>query len=278
VKDGETISLGKHTLQFFSTPNVHWPETMMTYEQEEKILFSCDAFGGFCALDVSIFDDGVEDLNLYEKEALRYFTNIVANRSKSVLNAIQKLTNLPIAIVAPSHGLIWRKKPEHIIQLYKQWSEMAFQPGDLGVTILYGSMYGGTEQLAEVIGNGLNKEGVPFIIFDIARTHISYILPSLWTKRGVLIGAPTYEGGLFPPIAAALQMAKHKKVSGKTTGYFGGFGWGGGAKNEFDLLVKELGWQPAGVLEFIGSPSEEDLQKGERFGSDFAKILLGSTL
>ena len=125
VEDGETLSLGRRTLQFFSTPFVHWPETMMTYETTHRVLFSCDAFGGYGALRGAIFDDEYTDLGFYQKEALRYYVNIVAKFSMPVLKAIEKLADVPVEIIAPSHGLIWREQPQLIVDLYQKWAEYA---------------------------------------------------------------------------------------------------------------------------------------------------------
>ena len=120
VNDGDTLSLGKRTLKFFSTPFLHWPETMMTYEVSHKILFPCDAFGGYGAIRGAIFDDECEHFDFYQKEALRYYVNIVANFSTRVLGAIEKLANIPVEVIAPSHGLIWRKNISLIVNLYKK--------------------------------------------------------------------------------------------------------------------------------------------------------------
>jgi len=130
VEDGEVISLGQHSLRFFYTPNVHWPETMMTYEESQQILFSCDAFGGYKTLDGSIFDDDRPDLQDYICEALRYYANIVSNHSHSVRKALAKLAGVPIQIVAPSHGLIWRKSPQRIISLYQKWADFGENGGE----------------------------------------------------------------------------------------------------------------------------------------------------
>lgn len=271
VRDGETISLGKHTLQFISTPNIHWPETMMTFETSQKILFSCDAFGGFGALEGSIFDDDMHNLAYYEREALRYYTNIVASRSRPVLNALQKLSGREIEIIAPSHGLVWRGNPQRIQDLYRQWAELGAQPGEAGITLVYGTMYGDTERMAEAIGRGVQSQGVPFVSYDVTHVHPSYILPDLWTRRGVLVGAPTYEGELFPPMTAVLDMARHKKVNGKLAARFGSYGWGGGAQKAFETFAAEMKWELTGVLEFLGAPKEEDLLRGEEFGAEFAR-------
>ena len=166
VDDGETLSLGEHTLRFVHTPFVHWPETMMTYETSKEVLFSCDAFGSYGALRGSIFDAEYPDPAFYEREALRYYVNIVAVFSRPVLRAIEKLADVPVSIIAPSHGLIWRERPGHIVKLYKKWAEYATGPTEVGVTLLYGSMYGNTEKMMNAVAQGVSEEGVPLDIFD----------------------------------------------------------------------------------------------------------------
>ncbi len=273
VEDGETLPLGNRTLRFFSTPFVHWPETMMTYMEEEEILFSCDAFGGYGALRGGIFDDQCTDFGFYEQEALRYYVNIVAVFSRPVLRAISKLEGVPVSIIAPSHGLIWREHPERIVELYQAWASYASEPGDVGVTLIYGTMYGNTEEMMNAVAQGVSDEGVEVDIFDARRTHVSYILPSLWTKRGVMVGAPTYEGSLFPPVAQVLNMAATKRIRHKTTTHFGSYGWSGGAQREFEGFVKKLKWEMTEPFEFKGGPTDEDLQAGEAFGAEFARTV-----
>ena len=273
VQDGETLSLGRHTLSFVYTPFVHWPETMMTYEVGEKILFSCDAFGGYGALRGGIFDDEYSDPEFYEREALRYYVNIVAVFSKPVLNAIAKLADVPVSVIAPSHGLIWRRNPEHIVNLYRKWAEYATGPTEVGITLIYGSMYGNTEEMMNAVAHGVSLEGVPLTIFDVNHTHISYIMPSLWTQRGVIVGAPTYEGSLFPPMAHVLDMAAIKRIRNKKVARFGSYGWSGGAQRHFERLIEPLKWELTDSFEFVGSPSDADLGKGKEFGAKFARLL-----
>jgi len=192
VQDGEEIQLGELTLQFFMTPFIHWPETMMTYEKKNRILFSCDAFGSYGALRGAIFDDECTDLEFYQKQALRYYSNIVAKFSSQVIKAIEKLAGIPVEIIAPSHGLIWRKNPLFILNLYKKWADFAKIPGEPGVTLLYATMYGNTETLMDSVAQGISQAGSNIDIYDVSRIHVSYILASLWSKSGVIIGAPTY--------------------------------------------------------------------------------------
>jgi flavorubredoxin len=273
VEDGETLSLGDHTLQFLSTPFVHWPETMMTYETGEEILFSCDAFGGYGALRGGIFDDQCTDFPFYEREALRYYVNIVALFSRPVLNAIKKLADVPVSVIAPSHGLIWRENPGRIVELYQKWAQYASEPGEVGVTLIYGTMYGNTEEMMNAVAQGISNEGVPVDIFDARHTHVSYILPSLWTKRAVMVGAPTYEGSLFPPVAETLNMAAAKRIRNKTATHFGSYGWSGGAQREFERLADQLKWEMTEPFEFKGGPTDEELKRGEAFGAQFARYI-----
>ncbi|MBP1768319.1 MAG: flavodoxin/nitric oxide synthase, partial [Candidatus Aminicenantes bacterium] len=271
VADGETLDLGGATLRFLSTPFVHWPETIMTYEESRKVLFSCDGFGGYGALRGTIFDDECVQPEFYEKEALRYYANIVANYSSRVLDAIAKLAALPVDIIAPSHGLVWRRSPQRIVDLYRRWAECASGKTEPAATLVYGSMYGNTERMMNAVAIGISEAGVPVEVFDAARTHVSYILPSLWTKSGVMIGAPTYEVKLFPPMAEVLNMAVNKRVLGRKAAYFGSYGWSGGALKEVKRIIEPAKWELGETLEFIGSPKPEDLAKGLEFGRRFAE-------
>jgi flavorubredoxin len=277
VKDGEEIPLGKHTLRFYSTPWVHWPETIMTYETSEKILFSCDAFGGFGALNGTIFDDPIVPQAWYEEQSLRYFVNIVAAFCKPVRNAVAKLTGVPISIVAPSHGLVWKNHPERILELYTQWASNDSHPGDCGVTLLYASMYANTERIMEVVAQGIVDEGVPVKVFNVAKTHVSKILPSLWLNQGVLIGAPTYEGGLFPDMLHTLEVAHIKHIFNRTAAIFGSHAWSGGAQRQFEGMMEEFKWTLTDKFEFFGSPSLEEMSKGRQFGADFARKVKEAT-
>jgi len=272
VKTGDTIKLGTHELVFYDMPWVHWPETIATYEKKSKILFSCDAFGSYGALGGSIFSDEYEDLNFYKEEALRYYANIVAKFSRFVLKAIESLKDLDIQIIAPSHGLIWRN-PKEIVDLYYKWATYSQKPAELGVTLLYASMYGNTEKMMGAVVQGLSREGIPVKIFDVARTHVSYILPYLWKYQGVMIGTPTYETKLFPPMAYVLGMAVYKRIMRKEVARFGSYGWSGGAQRDLEARVEKLKWNLFDTFEFCGGPTPEDFQKGEELGKMFAKHL-----
>ncbi len=271
VEDGEQLELGEKTLTFYHAPFVHWPETMVTYVNQDHILFSCDAFGSFGALRGAIFDDEYENQAFYEKEALRYYVNIVANFSKPVLNAIETLSSLDIEVIAPSHGLIWRQNPSRIVELYKKWAEYATGETEPGVTLLYGTMYGNTEEMMNEVANGISSTGMPVNIFDVSRIHVSYILSSLWTQKGVMIGAPTYEGKLFPSMKQVLEMAAHKHIRNKVCAYFGSYGWSGGALREIKKMAEDMSWEFFDSLPFPGGVDKKLLNQGGMLGKKFAE-------
>jgi len=273
VSDGDKLLLGKKELIFHTAPMVHWPETMITYESTNGVLFPCDAFGGYGILPDGIFDDDYKDTSMYEREALRYFANIVAAFSKPVLNAAEKLSGLPIQIVAPSHGLIWRQSPQRIIDLYLKWAGYSKDKAEKAVTIIHGSMYGNTAMVLPAIQAGLEKAGMPYSAHDITTTHISYILPDLWQNQGVLIGAPTYEGSIFPTMASILQMAEYKRIFNKDASYYGSYGWGGGAMRYLRTACDHLKWDLHDSFEFMGKPSGDDLEKASAFAASFAQSL-----
>lgn len=274
VKDLEELQIGEKILRFYYTPFVHWPETMMTYEVTQKVLFSCDGFGGYGALRGTLFDDECKDKDFYIKEMLRYYANIVATFSTPVLKAIEKLSSIPVQVIAPSHGLIWRENPKMVVDLYRTWAQYASSKAEKAVTLLYGSMYGNTERMMSSLLNGLSKTGIPVDVFNVTQTHVSYILASLWKNRGVIIGAPTYEGSLFPPMADVLHMANVKHIKFKTAAIFGSYGWSGGASKKIIEMVEPLKWQIVGVLDINGGPTNEDLQKIEELGYRFAKEII----
>ena len=275
LSNGQELSLGANTLRFVYTPFVHWPETMMTYMVEQKVLFPCDGFGGYGTLDGAIFDDTCADLAYYEAESLRYFTNIVAPFSKSVLSAISKFEGMPIEVVAPSHGLIWRENPGRILELYQTWSGYYHEPAQPGITALLGTMYRNTERALSTALDGIASEGVSVKVHDVRKTHVSYILPDLWTQRGVLVAAPTYERGLFPPVLDVLRMADVKRVSHKASAYLGSYAWSGGGQGAFEEIAEKMGWEVLNAVGFIGGPKAFDLDRARELGVQLAKAVKG---
>jgi flavorubredoxin len=277
IQPGETLSLGKTTLQFQPVPNVHWPETMVTYATESKILFTCDAFGGYGALRGAIFNDTTPDLDFFKTEALRYYVNIVSIFNKAVLKAIATIEKAGFAIdmIAPSHGLIWRENPTEIIDLYRQWAQ--YGTGDAArekaITLVYGSMYGNTQKAMEAIVEGIHSENVHVNIFDALKVHPGYIMPSIYTRQGLIVGSPTYEGAMHPPVANLLHEIARKRFKDLTVARFGSYGWSGGAAREFTNLTDGLNWNVVDTLEFLGGASEETLKQAFEFGANFARTI-----
>ncbi len=270
VEDGDTLELGETTLQFFSTPFVHWPETMMTYDPGRRVLFSGDAFGTFGTVDGTVFAEDSGRVDFYEEEGLRYFADVVAKFSKMVLRAIDKLADVPVDVIAPAHGPIWRERPEQIVEWYVKWSGYAAGPAEPRVSLVYGSMYGFTERMAQAVAEGVAAAGVPFDLFDAGRVHPGFILPSIWRSSGVLIGAPTYEGEVFPPLRQLLQLVVTKSPKSRTAGFFGSHGWAGGAGREVQEILEPLEWQFTEPVGFAGKPTQADLDQGRALGRAIA--------
>ncbi len=267
VRDGETLDLGGKTLSFHHIPFVHWPETMATYERTERVLFSGDAFGGFRTLDGALFADEV-DFGLYEGEALRYFSNIVGMQSQAVLRAIDKLQTLPLEVIAPAHGLIWRKDPRRIVELYRRWAQ---NEGEPGVALIFGSMYGETRRMAEAVAQGVREAGLPVSALDASRVHVSFLIQEAWRYQGLILGGPTYDTGIFPPVEQLLRLLERKRLRNRVVGLFGSYGWHGGAKKKLEEKVRELGWELVESLEFAGAPTPEDLRRGRALGRAVAE-------
>lgn len=273
VNDGDTLDIGSRKISFYHIPFVHWPETMATYDPKTKVLFSCDAFGGYGALHGALFDDEYADIAYYEKESLRYYANIVAKFATPVLNAIKKLSAIEIKCIAPSHGLVWRKSPERIIGLYRKWAEYGNSGGEKGVTLLFGSMYGNTEIMMNAVAEGIASAGIIPETFDVARVHTSYMLPALLANKGVVVGAPTYEASLFPYMQNILEKAALKNIKNKTAVYFGSYGWSKGALKKTLELTEPLGWKYLENLEFAGGPDAGVIKKGFELGKRIAEAV-----
>ncbi|TFH27043.1 MAG: FprA family A-type flavoprotein [Promethearchaeota archaeon] len=274
VGSGDTLDLGKgKILHFFDIPNVHWPETMATYEASTKTLLPCDAFGSFGAFKGSIFDDSVSqaDHKFYERESLRYYANIVGPYSSSVLKAIEVLGSLEIKIIAPSHGLVWRGNPTRIIERYLVYANYMNYYAEPKISIICGSMYGHTELMLRAVLQGIASEGVLTEIFRVPNDHISYILASVWESAGLVFGMPTYEYKMYPPMRDALTQIIHKKAMHKKVFRFGSFGWSGGAQKEFDALIEKMKWDIIEPLEFQGGPTDADLDLAFERGATLAR-------
>lgn len=271
VEDRGVLDLGAHKLEFHLTPMVHWPETMMTFDLSDKVLFSADAFGGFGALDGGIFDDEV-DIAYFEDEILRYFANIVAKYAPMVERAIEKLKGLDIKIVAPTHGPVWRKDPASIISRYSRWSRYEAEEG---VVIAYGSMYGNTERMMEVVSQGLSDEDITRIrIHDVSRSHASFILRDAWRYKALILGSPTYDTKLFPPMDNLVRLIAEKKLKNRLLGLFGTYGWSGGGVGALTEFAKDAEMELVEpVVEARCAPKDTDLVSCRLLGQNMVKRL-----
>ncbi|MHA1592900.1 MAG: FprA family A-type flavoprotein [Candidatus Heimdallarchaeaceae archaeon] len=269
VGEGDELDLGGRKLVFYMDPLVHWPETMLTYDTKDQILFSCDAFGSYKALDIGIFDDEVNPDEYYE-ETIRYFSNIVAKYVKYVQKAMAKLTDLPIKMIAPSHGIVWRANPQRIIDLYVDLAARKAQPG---VAIIYGSMYGNTKNVVDYVAEGVKEAGVPVTILDFSRHHLSYLLKESWQNKGVILGIPTYDGGPFLGASYYLHLMKRKNLRERIVGFFGSSLWSGRALLQASEQLKELDWEIVEpLLEFRGAATEEVLQQAKELGKKIGEM------
>lgn len=271
VQDNDTLELGSKTLEFVETPFVHWPETMMAYLQKEGILFSGDGFGTYGALVGGIFDDQVDTERYYE-EAIRYLSNIVGAYSATLQSAIAKLDSFNVNIIAPTHGPIWREEPDRILEFYDRFSSGDTNPG---VTIIYGSMYGFTEKVAEQVALGAGSTGLKDLeVMDAARNHPSYLLSESWKREGLIIGSPTYESRAFPPVSNFLNLAEKKKLKNKVTGTFGSYGWGGGSAREIEKTGETLNWEfVTSPVVYGGRPTEKQLDESFELGKKVAEAV-----
>jgi flavorubredoxin len=208
---------------------VHWPETMVTYEETTKIVFSGDAFGSYGTLDGGVFDDEI-NLDFYEVEVMRYFTNIVGKYCPHTQRAIKKLAPLDIKMIAATHGPIWRSNLDWVLTRYNKWSSYDL---DCGVVIVYGSMYGNTQRMAEVIARQLAERGIKNIrVYDASKTHSSYIINDIFKYKGFIVGSPAYNNALFPNVEILLSTIEHMAPKNHYLGIFGNYSWnGGGVKN-----------------------------------------------
>jgi anaerobic nitric oxide reductase flavorubredoxin len=276
VKSGDSLDLGNGlSLSFEEAPNVHWPETMVTFEPSSGTLFSCDAFGSFGKLGDRVFDDqfSEEEKTFYEKETLRYYANIVSSFSTFVDKAIAKCAALPIKAVAPSHGIVWRKEPARIVELYKKYASYLNGPREKEICVIWGSMYGNTKKGLDQVIKGIEAECIPYSIHRVPDEDVSYALADAWKCEGLVLAMPTYEYKMFPPMAYVLDIFARKHVTGRRALRIGSWGWIGGAKKEYDEAAQALKLVCAEPHEWAGQPSEKDLKALYEKGRAFARSI-----
>ena len=248
VKEGDTLNTGSHTFTFYTAPMVHWPEVMFTYDETDKVLFSADAFGTFGALNGGVTDHET-DTGPYWDEMIRYYANIVGKYGLPVQKAIQKLSGVDIRIICSTHGPVWTEQKTKAIDIYDRLSRYE---GIDGVTIVYGNMYGHTEQMAETIASALSEGGIRKIaMHNAGNTHASYILRDIFNYKGVIIGSPTYNTRIFPAIDSLLSQIALRDVKNRLFSYFGSFTWAGAAVKRLAAFGEEMKW------ETVGNPVEQ---------------------
>lgn len=248
VKEGDTLEIGHHKLAFYLAPMVHWPEVMVTYDLTDKILFSADAFGAYGTLDGGVLDTEL-DLDHIWEEMRRYYANIVGKYGSPVQKALQKLSGLDIQTICSTHGPVWTK---HIPEVVKLYDEMSRYEGANGVVVVYGSMYGNTEQMAEAIASSLSAHGVKHIVMhNVSKSHASYILKDIFKYKALIIGCPTYCNQLYPEVDSLLQKIEIREVKNRLFGYFGSFSWAGAAVKRLAAFGEKMNWT------IVGEPVEQ---------------------
>jgi len=272
VKSGETFSIGHRTLTFVEAPMLHWPDSMFTYIQEDQLLLPNDAFGQHIA-SCQRFEDEVGDPVM--KHAAKYYANILWPLAPLILKKVDEVVKMgiPIDMIAPSHGLIWRKNPSRIIQAYVDWSR-----GQVGnkILVIYDTMWGSTESIAKAILKGLIEEGAEARLLHLRSNHRSDIIEEMLGAKGILLGSPTLNNGMFPTMGDFLTYMKGLKPKGKIFGLFGSHGWGGGAIKEMRRALEQEKfeiWEKELPVQFV--PDPEELKNAIQFGKEFAHKLFG---
>jgi anaerobic nitric oxide reductase flavorubredoxin len=271
VKTGDKISLGKKTLTFIEAPMLHWPDSMFTYVVEEGLLLPNDAFGQHYATSER-FDDEVDPCILMD-EAAKYYANILLPFSPLVLKKIEEVTalNIPLNMIAPSHGIIWRKEPMKIVKAYLEWAK---QEAKSKAVIVYETMWGATEKMARKMAEALTDSGISVKLFDVNRSDRTEIIKEIMVAKGILIGSPTQDNGMLPNMAGFLEFLKGLKPKNKIAAAFGSFGWSGEGVGEIEKTLaaaKIEVAQPALAVKYV--PNQEELNQAYAFGKDFAQKL-----
>ncbi|MFZ5943103.1 MAG: anaerobic nitric oxide reductase flavorubredoxin [Bacillota bacterium] len=272
VKTGDTLDLGEYKLIFVEAPMLHWPDSMMTYVQGADVLLSNDAFGQHYATP-HFYNDQVDQCELFQ-EALKYYANILTPFSKLVRSKVEevKSLNLPIKMIAPSHGVIWRENPLQIIEKYYEWASNYHEGG---VTILYNTMWGATKRMALAIARGLENAGVPAKTFNIGKSDRNDLIAEVFKSKGIMVASSTINNGILSDTAAILEMIKGLKFKGKVGAAFGSYGWSGEGVAILERELKEAGIEV--VLEgkkIKYEPSIDEIEECEHFGKLFGKKLL----
>ena len=236
VKNGDTLETGNHSLSFVLTPMVHWPETMVTLDSTDNILFSGDAFGCFGALNGGIIDDDI-NCDTFWLEMVRYYSNIVGKYGVPVQNALKKLEGVQLDYLCATHGPVWHQYVDKVIGMYDRMSKYETENG---LVICYGTMYGNTERMAEHIARAASKAGIKNIVmYNVSKTHHSYIIRDVFRYKGLIVGAPTYNAGLYHEMDVLLNELANKDIKNHYIGWFGSHCWASKAVAEIQKLNDE---------------------------------------
>jgi anaerobic nitric oxide reductase flavorubredoxin len=268
VKTGDELKLGKRTLRFIEAPMLHWPDSMFTYVIEDKILMPNDAFGQHLATSQR-FDDEVDEHVLME-EATIYYANILMPFAPLITRKIQEvvLMGIPIAMIAPSHGIIWRSDPSKIIQAYLDWSAGVSKNK---VVIVYDTMWGSTDKMARAIAEGATSQAVDVKLLKLRASDLTEAMTEILDAKAVVVGSPTLNNGMFPTLCSFLTYATGLKPKGKLWGFFGSYGWGVGAVRGMTEMARKAGFEvhePSIEVKYV--PEQEDLKKCFELGQQIA--------
>jgi flavorubredoxin len=261
VRDGETLDLGGKTLQFIEAPMLHWPETMFTYLKENKILFPCDFFGSHAAK--GLYDDEIEELLVF---AQRYYGEIMMPFRVMGQKALEKIKDLPIDVIAPSHGPIHRN-PARILNVYRNWSNGETKQKAI---VVYVSMWGSTEKMIKPIVDTLTSEGIEVALYNLTVSDIGDVAKDLVDSRVIVLGAPTVLGGAHPLAVYVAYLVKALKPPAKFGAVLSSYGWGGGAIKNIQEVLGPSKLEIVGALEINGPPSEENIKQIVDLGKTIA--------
>ena len=273
VKNGDELNLGSHNLKFFMTPMVHWPETMMTLDTTDNMLFSGDGFGCFGALNGGIID---EEINCEEfwLEMVRYYSNIVGKYGIPVQNALKKFVNEQVDYICPTHGPVWHQNKEKVMAEYDRMSRYDTEEG---IVICYGTMYGHTESMAECIAKAASLAGIKNIkLYNVSKTHHSYILRDVFRYRGLIVGAPTYNTGLYHEMDVLLSEIANRDIKNHAIGWFGSHGWASKAVEKIaEWNENHLKFEPVGEpVDMLQSLDEDSTERCKALGRAMAEYLI----
>ena len=273
VKNGDSLDLGSHKLQFVLTPMVHWPETMVTLDTTSNVLFSGDAFGCFGALNGGIIDSQI-NCDTFWLEMVRYYSNIVGKYGTPVQAALKKLAGVKLDYICSTHGPVWHEYINKVIGMYDSMSKYETEPG---LVICYGTMYGNTERAAEVIARAASEAGVKNIVmYNVSKTHHSYIIRDVFRYNALIVGAPTYNTGLYHEMDVLLAELANKDIKNHKLGWFGSYGWASKAVrkikewNDTRLHFEAVG----GPVDICQSLNDETFKQCEELGRKMAEAIL----